>query len=378
MLQTRSAKRPGAGGGALRRRRIRGAAAQQGGGDRDDRRRLRSTRCCTPSFDSSARYTVLARGVAASPGAAKGTIVFTAHEAVDAARRGRVVDPRAPVHRGRRRRRVPRGRRDPDLRGREGVPCGARRARYGPAGGDRCERPRDRRSARRRSASVIACCTAATSSRSTGRPARSRPTTSRSPRRTIDDRFETMLRWSDELRTIGVRANADTPEDARRAHRFGAEGIGLCRTEHMFMAADRQPKMRAMIMASDEAGRRERARRAAAVAAERLRGALRGDEGLAGDDPAARPAAARVPAGPVRAPRGDRAGSAGPQSDARRARTAVRAGALAGGDEPDARDARRAGSASCTRRSTRCRCARSRARRSPSRAAAGRRRSSRS
>jgi pyruvate,orthophosphate dikinase len=72
----------------------------------------------------------------------------------------------------------------------------------------------------------------------------------------IDARFETILRWADELRQVGVRANADTPEDAARAHRFGAEGIGLCRTEHMFMAADRQPKMRAMIMAEDEAGRR--------------------------------------------------------------------------------------------------------------------------
>jgi pyruvate,orthophosphate dikinase len=72
----------------------------------------------------------------------------------------------------------------------------------------------------------------------------------------FDARFETVLRWSDELRDIGVRANADTPEDAARAQRFGAEGIGLCRTEHMFMAADRQPKMQAMIMAEDEAGRR--------------------------------------------------------------------------------------------------------------------------
>ncbi|MBV8219004.1 MAG: pyruvate, phosphate dikinase, partial [Solirubrobacterales bacterium] len=72
----------------------------------------------------------------------------------------------------------------------------------------------------------------------------------------IDARFETVLRWADELRQLGVRANADTPEDAARAHRFGAEGIGLCRTEHMFMAADRQPNMRAMIMAEDEAGRR--------------------------------------------------------------------------------------------------------------------------
>src|SRR6185437_8073863 len=72
----------------------------------------------------------------------------------------------------------------------------------------------------------------------------------------IDARFETILRWSDELRQVGVRANADTPEDATRAHRFGAEEIGLCRTEHMFMAADRQPKMRAMIMAEDGEHRR--------------------------------------------------------------------------------------------------------------------------
>jgi pyruvate, orthophosphate dikinase len=73
----------------------------------------------------------------------------------------------------------------------------------------------------------------------------------------VSDQFEAVLRWADELRRLGVRANADTPEDARRARGFGAEGIGLCRTEHMFMAADRQPKMRAMIMAEDEPARRE-------------------------------------------------------------------------------------------------------------------------
>src|SRR4029079_18262216 len=72
----------------------------------------------------------------------------------------------------------------------------------------------------------------------------------------VDPRFETLLQWCDGLRTLGVRANADTPEDARRARAFGAEGIGLCRTEHMFMAADRQPTMQRMIMAADEAGRR--------------------------------------------------------------------------------------------------------------------------
>jgi pyruvate,orthophosphate dikinase len=73
----------------------------------------------------------------------------------------------------------------------------------------------------------------------------------------VTDEFEQVLEWSDELRTLGVRANADTPEDARKARSFGAEGIGLCRTEHMFMASDRQPKMRAMIMAESEEERRK-------------------------------------------------------------------------------------------------------------------------
>jgi pyruvate,orthophosphate dikinase len=72
----------------------------------------------------------------------------------------------------------------------------------------------------------------------------------------LDERFDTLLAWADELRRLGVRVNADTPKDAIRARELGAEGIGLCRTEHMFMAEDRQPKMRAMIMASDGEGRR--------------------------------------------------------------------------------------------------------------------------
>jgi pyruvate,orthophosphate dikinase len=72
----------------------------------------------------------------------------------------------------------------------------------------------------------------------------------------IDENFETILGWADELRRLGVRANADTPEDAARARSFGAEGIGLCRTEHMFMAEDRLPIVREMIMARGEDERR--------------------------------------------------------------------------------------------------------------------------
>jgi pyruvate,orthophosphate dikinase len=72
----------------------------------------------------------------------------------------------------------------------------------------------------------------------------------------INEDFETILAWADELRRLKVRANADTPEDAAKAREFGAEGIGLCRTEHMFMAEDRLPVVREMIMASNEDERR--------------------------------------------------------------------------------------------------------------------------
>src|SRR4051812_460203 len=73
----------------------------------------------------------------------------------------------------------------------------------------------------------------------------------------VSDEFQKVLEWADEIRQLGVRANADAPDDAKRAREFGAEGIGLCRTEHMFMADDRQPKMRAMIMAETEDARRD-------------------------------------------------------------------------------------------------------------------------
>jgi pyruvate, orthophosphate dikinase len=64
--------------------------------------------------------------------------------------------------------------------------------------------------------------------------------------------FNTILEWSDAVRKgkLAVRANADTDEDARKARELGAEGIGLCRTEHMFLAADRLPVVRRMILAS--------------------------------------------------------------------------------------------------------------------------------
>jgi pyruvate, orthophosphate dikinase len=208
-----------------------------------------------PTFDPDADYDVVARGVAASPGAAKGAIVFTAPEAVAAANDGRAVilvrpfteaDDVAGFHaakgvltseggkashaalvaRGMGRPAVTgAGELDIDLHAREVrvnghvLHEGDRIAIDGTAGTITLD--------------DVPLVTP-----------------------TVDERFETFLGWCDELRTLGIRANADTPEDARRARAFGAEGVGLCRTEHMFMAADRQPKMQRMIMAGDEAGRR--------------------------------------------------------------------------------------------------------------------------
>src|SRR5260370_11890390 len=67
-----------------------------------------------------------------------------------------------------------------------------------------------------------------------------------------DEGRQKLLGWAEPFRKIGVRANADIPRDAVQAKAFGAEGIGLCRTEHMFFAADRIPHMRPMILADNE------------------------------------------------------------------------------------------------------------------------------
>ena len=208
-----------------------------------------------PTFDPNASVNVLARGVPASPGAAKGAVVFTADEAVEAAAAGRAVvlvrpfteaDDVAGFHAARgiltseggkasHAALVARGMGRPCV-------CGASELEIDLASetvkvGDTVIKRGDRIAIDGSAGTV-----------------------------TLDDvplvealwtdEFETVLAWCDELRKLGVRANADTPEDARRAREYGAAGIGLCRTEHMFMAADRQPKMRAMILASDEQARR--------------------------------------------------------------------------------------------------------------------------
>jgi pyruvate, orthophosphate dikinase len=208
-----------------------------------------------PTFDPAASYEVLARGVAASPGAAKGAIVFTAPDAVTAAAEGRNVilvrpfteaDDVAGFHaaqgiltseggKASHAALVARGMGRPAVTGAADLNVDLHTG----------EVHVDGRVLRAGDLIAIDGTTGAI-------------TLDDVPLVTpeVDPRFDTVLGWCDELRTLGVRANADTPEDARRARGFGAEGIGLCRTEHMFMAAERQPTMQRMIMADDEAGRR--------------------------------------------------------------------------------------------------------------------------
>ena len=208
-----------------------------------------------PTFDPDAEYEVLARGVAASPGAASGEIVFSADDAVAAGADGRDVilarqfteaDDVAGFHAAKgiltseggkasHAALVARGMGVPAVTGANAVEIDvvAGELRVGEIAlhaGDRIS---------------IDGTTGAI-------------TTADVPliEPEMSEQFATVLRWSDELRSLRVRANADTPEDARRAREFGAEGIGLCRTEHMFFGEERQQQMVEAIMAPDADARR--------------------------------------------------------------------------------------------------------------------------
>ena len=108
--------------------------------------------------------------------------------------------------------------------------------------------------------------------------------------------FATLMEWADGVRRMKVRANAETPLDARTARGFGAEGIGLCRTEHMFFEGERIVAVREMILADTEEGRRAALAKLLPMQRAGLRRAVRDHDRPAGDDPPARSAAARVPA----------------------------------------------------------------------------------
>ena len=146
-----------------------------------------------------------------------------------------------------------------------------------------------------------------------------------------------IMTHADARRRLGVRANSDTGEDSARAVRFGAQGIGLTRTEHMFLGERRQLVER-LILAEDDEARQAALARARAAPARRLRRDPRGDGRPAGHDQAARPAAARVPARPDRAVGQGRAGR---RPGDRQGPQAARGGPQAARAEPDARPARR-------------------------------------
>ena len=96
----------------------------------------------------------------------------------------------------------------------------------------------------------------------------------------LNENVNTVLGWADEVRRLKVRTNADTPEDAKQAREFGAEGIGLCRTEHMFMQQERLPHVRNMIMAADTAEREQHLAKLLPFQREDFDGIFRAMEGL--------------------------------------------------------------------------------------------------
>jgi len=208
-----------------------------------------------PTFDPSVDYGVLAHGVGASPGAAMGEVVFSAADAVEAAEQGRDVmlvrpfteaDDVAGFHAARgvltseggkasHAALVARGMGRPCVVGASEleVDINAREIRVG----DTVLHEGDRVGIDGATGAITTDDVPLVSAR-------------------MDERFEQVLTWADGLRRLDVRTNADTPDDARQAREFGAQGIGLCRTEHMFMASDRVPKMRAMILADSPQERR--------------------------------------------------------------------------------------------------------------------------
>jgi pyruvate,orthophosphate dikinase len=209
-----------------------------------------------PTFDPDATYDVLARGVAASPGAAKGAIVFFADDAVAAAADGRDVvlvrqfteaEDVAGFHaatgiltseggKASHAALVARGMGVPAVTGAGSLEIDVRAGEVKLDGkvvlkeGD------------------LIAIDGTTGCVTTEDVALIDPV--------MSDEFKTVLNWADELRALDVRTNADTPEDAAKAREFGAQGIGLCRTEHMFFGEDRHEKMVEVILAETDEERR--------------------------------------------------------------------------------------------------------------------------
>src|SRR5690349_19189990 len=233
MLQTRNAKRP-----AQAAVRFARDAVEEGLLTREqalmtiDADML--TALLVETFDPKADYEVVAHGVPAAPGGAKGEVVFTAADAVSAADEGRAV---VLVR--------------PDTNANDVAGFHAAKGILTSLGGKASHAALVARGM------GVPCVTAASELKISLDDV---PLVDPKEDPAFDEilkAFETVLGWADDTRRLGVRTNADTPTDARKARELGAEGIGLCRTEHMFMAEDRQPKMRRMIMAGDRDARKD-------------------------------------------------------------------------------------------------------------------------
>ncbi len=236
-----------------------------------------------PVFDQKATRDVIAKGLAASPGAAVGRVVFSASEAAEWAARGEAVI-------------LVRTETSPeDIQG-----MIASRGILTARGGMTSH------------AAVVArgmgkCCITGCSAieidyrrgQFTVEQGRKRLVVQRGDTISIDGstgevmlgelplldpelpvEYERLMGWADDIRRLKVRANADTPDDAERARSFGAEGIGLCRTEHMFFEHDRILAVRQMLLSDDEEGRREALEKILPMQRDDFAGILRAMAGL--------------------------------------------------------------------------------------------------
>ncbi len=207
-----------------------------------------------PMIDPKAKYDVIAKGLPASPGAATGRIVFTAEEAEQWKNRGEKVI-------------LVRNETSPEDIGGMDVAEGILTARGGMTSHAAVV-------ARGMGKCCVAGCGAAQISEANKTLTFGTTVLNEGDWITLDGSagevivgqvpmvevevagdFATLMEWADEFRALGIRTNADTPHDSQTALDFGAEGIGLCRTEHMFFDGERTSLVRQMIFAADKAGR---------------------------------------------------------------------------------------------------------------------------
>jgi pyruvate,orthophosphate dikinase len=209
-----------------------------------------------PMLDPKAAKNVLGRGLPASPGAASGAVVFSADEAETRAQKGeavilvRIETSPEDIHGMHAARGI--------LTTRGGmtshaavVARGMGRACVAGAGDLRVDYAAQAISAK---GQVVKAGELITINGSTGEVMVGEVPTIQPE---LSGDFAILMEWADKVRKMGVRANADTPADAKNARRFGAEGIGLCRTEHMFFEGNRITAVREMIMADDSEGRKK-------------------------------------------------------------------------------------------------------------------------